>query len=161
MTAFERAAIPLSVPHQVGGELDAVARVLESNWLASVGPETDGFEADFVQAIGGRAALATSSGTAALHLALRVLGVGPGDEVLVSTLTFCASVNPIHRRHVVPVCGCDAWLVPRSRWIVAARPHRVLSRWIVAASPHRALSASALCPPPVCSPQQPPASPAR
>lgn len=95
MSHYSRSSIPLSVPHTTGDELAAVARVIESNWLASVGPETDAFESEFAATIGAPAALATSSGTAALHLALRVLGVGPGDDVLVSTLTFCASVNPI------------------------------------------------------------------
>lgn len=91
----ERLSIPLSAPHQTGGELEAISRVLASNWLASVGPEVTAFEVEAADALGVNAALATSSGTAALHLALRVLGVGAGDEVLVSTLTFCASVNPI------------------------------------------------------------------
>lgn len=95
MTAYDRLRIPLSVPHTTGGELAAVARVIESNWLASVGPETDAFEEEFAATVGSPAALATSSGTAALHLALLALGIGPGDDVLVSTLTFCASVNPI------------------------------------------------------------------
>ncbi len=94
-TAPRRLAIPLSVPHLAGGELDALARALESNWIAPIGPEVDAFEEEFGAALGIPHALATTSGTAALHLALRVLGVGPGDEVLVSTLTFCASVNPI------------------------------------------------------------------
>jgi dTDP-4-amino-4,6-dideoxygalactose transaminase len=90
-----RSAIALSVPHTVGTEVDALARAIATNWLATIGPDVDAFEEEFSAAVGSAAALATSSGTAALHLALRVLGVGPGDEVLVSTLTFCASVNPI------------------------------------------------------------------
>lgn len=94
-TAPERLAIPLSAPHLAGGELEALARALESNWIAPIGPEVDAFEEEFAQVLGIPHALATTSGTAALHLALRVLGVGPGDDVLVSTLTFCASVNPI------------------------------------------------------------------
>jgi dTDP-4-amino-4,6-dideoxygalactose transaminase len=91
----DRMRIPLSVPHLTGGEAAAMARAVSTNWVASVGPELAAFEAEFAQAVGTGAALATTSATAALHLALRVLGVGPGDEVLVSTLTFCASVNPI------------------------------------------------------------------
>jgi dTDP-4-amino-4,6-dideoxygalactose transaminase len=90
-----RLPIPLSVPHLGGGELDALREAIETNWIASVGPQVDLFEEEFAAAVGAGHALATTSGTAALHLALRVLGVGPGDEVLVSTLTFCASVNPI------------------------------------------------------------------
>ena len=86
--------IHLSVPHLVGTEIDAVADAVASNWIGPVGPQVDAFEEAFAAALGVPHALATTSGTAALHLALRVLGVGPGDEVLVSTLTFCASVNP-------------------------------------------------------------------
>lgn len=99
----ERLPIPLSAPEQTGTELAAVARVLESNWLASIGPEVTAFEEEFAAVMGIGSSLATASGTAALHLALRVLGVGAGDEVLVSSLTFCASVNPIIYQGAVPV----------------------------------------------------------
>ncbi|MGI9628375.1 MAG: DegT/DnrJ/EryC1/StrS family aminotransferase [Longimicrobiales bacterium] len=91
----DRPRIPLSVPHLVGSELKAVEEAFLSNWLGPIGPELASFEEEFAEVLGVPAALATASGTAALHLALRVLGVGPGDEVMVSTLTFCASVNPI------------------------------------------------------------------
>lgn len=91
----DRARIPLSVPHLEGGEMAALQRALESNWLGPIGPEVAAFEAEFAEVVDGACTLATTSGTAALHLALRVLGVGPGDDVLVSTLTFCASVNPV------------------------------------------------------------------
>lgn len=94
-TAEDRPSIPLSVPHLAGPELAALATAIESNWLGPIGPEVAAFEDDFRSALGVPHALATTSGTAALHLALRVLGVGQGDDVLVSTLTFCASVNPI------------------------------------------------------------------
>lgn len=95
--------IPLSTPHLEGSELEALARALSSNWIAPVGPEVDAFEEEFASTLGVPHALATTSGTAALHLALRVLGVGPGDDVLVSTLTFCASVNPILYQGARPV----------------------------------------------------------
>lgn len=98
-----RLRIPLSAPHLEGDELGAVAAAIDTNWLASVGPEVDRFEEEFASSQGVGAALATTSGTSALHLALRVLGVGPGDEVLVSTLTFCASVNPIIYLGATPV----------------------------------------------------------
>jgi dTDP-4-amino-4,6-dideoxygalactose transaminase len=98
-----RQRIPLSAPHLSGGELSAFAAALETNWLAAVGPDVDAFEEEFAVSQGAAAALATASGTSALHLALRVLGVGPGDEVLVSTLTFCASVNPIIYLGATPV----------------------------------------------------------
>jgi pyridoxal phosphate-dependent aminotransferase EpsN len=96
-------SIPLSAPHQTGTELEALARAIESNWLASVGPDVSAFESEFANALNVSSALATGSGTAAIHLALRVLGVKRGDEVLVSTLTFCASVNPILYLGATPV----------------------------------------------------------
>lgn len=102
-SAPARPRIPLSVPHLSGREAEAVLRAIETNWIAPVGPEVDAFEAEFAAACPVSAALATTSGTAALHLALRVLGVGPGDDVLVSTLTFCASVNPILYQGACPV----------------------------------------------------------
>ena len=100
---MSRFPIPLSAPHLTGDELPALRRAIESNWIAPVGPEVDAFEAEFAEAVGGGHALATTSGTAALHLALRVLGVAAGDEVLVSTLTFCASVNPVLYLGATPV----------------------------------------------------------
>jgi pyridoxal phosphate-dependent aminotransferase EpsN len=87
--------IYLSPPHISGREQLYIQQVFESNWIAPLGPQVDAFEQEFAAAIGSPYALALSSGTAALHLALLVAGVGPGDEVLVSTLTFSASVNPI------------------------------------------------------------------
>jgi dTDP-4-amino-4,6-dideoxygalactose transaminase len=93
MAADER--IYLSPPHLSGREQAYVADVFASNWIAPLGPQVDAFEAEFVAATGAGYALALVSGTAALHLALLELGVGPGDEVVVSTFTFSASVNPI------------------------------------------------------------------
>ncbi len=100
---MQRAAIPLSVPHLTGAELDAVARAVATNWIAPIGPEVDAFEVEFAKSVGAAHALATTSGTAAIHLGLRVLGIGPGDEVLVSTLTFCASVNPVLYLGATPI----------------------------------------------------------
>jgi len=74
-----------------------------SNWIAPLGPHVDAFEAELAERVGSRHAVALSSGTAALHLALQLVGVGPGDRVLVSTLTFAASVNPIRYLGAVPV----------------------------------------------------------
>ena len=87
--------IYLSSPHL--GELEQafVADAFASNWVAPLGPHVDAFQEEFAALVGAPHALALSSGTAALHLALQLVGVGPGDEVLVSTLTFAASVNPI------------------------------------------------------------------
>jgi dTDP-4-amino-4,6-dideoxygalactose transaminase len=87
--------IYLSPPHMSGREQAYIAEAFATNWIAPLGPHVDAFEQEFCTAVGAQHALALSSGTAALHLALRLSGVGPGDEVLVSTLTFSASVNPI------------------------------------------------------------------
>jgi dTDP-4-amino-4,6-dideoxygalactose transaminase len=85
----------LSPPHMSGAEQDYIAEAFESNWIAPLGPNVDAFEREFCAAIGCAHAAALSSGTAALHLALILVGVERGDDVLVPTLTFAASVNPI------------------------------------------------------------------
>lgn len=87
--------IYLSPPHLSGLEQQYVEEAFAGNWVAPLGPNVDAFEAEFCAATGAQHALATSSGTAALHLALMLAGVGTGDEVLVSTLTFAASANPV------------------------------------------------------------------
>lgn len=87
--------IYLSPPHMRGGELRLVRDAFKSNWIAPLGPHVDAFEAEFARRIGVRHAVALSSGTAALHLALRALRLRDGDEVICSTLTFVASANPI------------------------------------------------------------------
>jgi len=78
-----------------GHELGMVADAFASNWLSSVGPHLDAFEREIAAVAQAPAAVALSSGTAAMHLGLRLLGVGPSDEVFSPTLTFVASVNPI------------------------------------------------------------------
>lgn len=78
-----------------GLEEKFVADAFATNWVAPLGPNIDAFEHEFAQQVGAEHAVALSSGTAALHLALLVQGVECGDEVLVSTLTFAASANPI------------------------------------------------------------------
>jgi pyridoxal phosphate-dependent aminotransferase EpsN len=93
----------LSPPHMGGGEQKLVAEAFASNWIAPLGPHVDAFEREFSDAVGCRHAAALSSGTAALHLALQLIGVGPGDEVLASDLTFVASVNPIRYLGATPV----------------------------------------------------------
>src|SRR5690606_36669853 len=75
----------------------------ETNWIAPLGPHVDAFEREFAELVNCKGALAVSSGTAAIHLALRVTGVGPGDEVWVSTLTFVGSVNPVLYQGATPV----------------------------------------------------------
>ena len=95
--------IYLSSPHMSGAEEAHVADAFASNWVAPLGPHVDAFEREFAAVVGSSHAAALSSGTAALHLALLLAGVGPGDEVLVSTLTFSASVNPIRYLGAQPV----------------------------------------------------------
>jgi pyridoxal phosphate-dependent aminotransferase EpsN len=75
-------------------EREFVREAFDTNWLSTVGPQIDAFEREFSQRVG-LPAVALGSGTAAMHLGLRLLGVGPDDEVLCSTLTFVASVNPV------------------------------------------------------------------
>jgi pyridoxal phosphate-dependent aminotransferase EpsN len=93
----------LSPPHLSGLEEQYVANAFATNWITPLGPHVDEFEKEFAAAIGAEHAVALSSGTAAVHLALLLAGVGPGDEVLVSTLTFVASVNPILYLGATPV----------------------------------------------------------
>ncbi|MGO9119732.1 MAG: DegT/DnrJ/EryC1/StrS family aminotransferase [Desulfomonilaceae bacterium] len=83
-------------------EQEAVRRVLESGWV-SMGPETEQFEAEFAEYMGVKHAVAVSSGTAALHLSLLALGIGPGDEVIVPSLTFVATANPVLYVGATPV----------------------------------------------------------
>jgi pyridoxal phosphate-dependent aminotransferase EpsN len=78
-----------------GLEQDFVREAFESNWIAPLGPQVEAFEREFREAIRAPHGVALSTGTAALHLAFQLVGVRPGDEVLVSTLTFSATVNPI------------------------------------------------------------------
>jgi pyridoxal phosphate-dependent aminotransferase EpsN len=87
------------------GEAEAafVAEAFATNWVAPLGPHVDAFEREFCQRVGSPHAAAVSSGTAALHLALQLVGAGAGDDVFVSTFTFSASVNPIRYVGANPV----------------------------------------------------------
>lgn len=87
--------IYLSSPHLSGLEVQFLQEALESGWIAPLGPQVEAFEREFAELVGAPYALALSSGTAAIHLALILAGVGPGDEVVVSTLTFAASAFPV------------------------------------------------------------------
>jgi dTDP-4-amino-4,6-dideoxygalactose transaminase len=95
--------IYLSPPHMGRLEQEFIAEVFASNWIAPLGPHVDAFQSEFARAVGSSQAVALSSGTAALHLAIQLMGIGPGDEVIVSTLTFAASVNPIRYVGATPV----------------------------------------------------------
>lgn len=105
--------ILLSPPSLSGEEARFLAEALASNWIAPVGPDVDAFEREVAAAAGVPHSVAVSSGTAALHLALRLLGVGPGDEVLCSTFTFIASAGPIVYQGARPVfVDCDrSWTI--------------------------------------------------
>ena len=102
--AAPRAAqrILLSVPHMGGNERRYVQEAFDSNWLSTVGPNLTALEKEF-SALVGLPAVALASGTAGLHLAMRLAGVKPGDEVVVPTLTFSATVNPVLYEHARPV----------------------------------------------------------
>ncbi len=95
--------IYLSPPHLGPDELELVRDAFASNWIAPLGPHVDAFEAEFARVVGVPHAVALSSGTAAIHLALRLIGVRPGDAVLCPTLTFCATANPVVYEGAVPV----------------------------------------------------------
>lgn len=95
--------IYLSSPHMGEKEFEFVKEAFETNWIAPVGPHVDMFEKEFCEATGARYATAVSSGSAAIHLALILLGIRAGDEVICSTLTFAASANPIIYQGATPV----------------------------------------------------------
>lgn len=87
--------IYLSPPHMGSDERALLLDAFDSNWIAPCGPHVDAFEREFAAVVGRSAAVALSSGTAALHLALQVVGVSTGDDVLTSDLTFAATANTI------------------------------------------------------------------
>ncbi|WP_316569201.1 aminotransferase class I/II-fold pyridoxal phosphate-dependent enzyme [Neobacillus sp. YIM B06451] len=95
--------IYLSPPHMSGNEQVYINSAFELNWIAPLGPNVDGFEREISSYLGVNAAAAVSSGTAAIHLALQLLDVGPGDRVFCSTFTFVASANPIIYQGAEPV----------------------------------------------------------
>jgi dTDP-4-amino-4,6-dideoxygalactose transaminase len=104
--------IYLSPPDMSTFERELLLDAFDSNWIAPLGPYVDEFEAALSQRLEGRAVCVTSSGTAALHLALVVLGVGPGDEVIVPTLTFAATANAVRYVGARPVfvdAEADTW----------------------------------------------------
>ena len=88
----------LSPPHMSGDEIVKINEAFASNWIAPLGPHVEAFERETAERTGVRAALALSSGTAALHLAAELLGVGAGDLVLCSSFTFAASVAPFFHK---------------------------------------------------------------
>jgi perosamine synthetase len=95
--------IPLSVPQLGGNEWTYLKDCLDSGWVSSVGSYVERFEKDVAQFVGAPHGVATASGTAALHLALLIAGVKPGDLVITPTLTFIAPVNTLHYVGAAPV----------------------------------------------------------
>ncbi|MCK9241232.1 aminotransferase class I/II-fold pyridoxal phosphate-dependent enzyme [Desulfocurvus sp.] len=93
----------LSSPHMGGSELNYIGQAFADNYIAPVGPHIPAFEREFEAFLGQGHCVAVASGTAALHLALRLAGVGPGDEVVCSDLTFIASASPVVYQGARPV----------------------------------------------------------
>ncbi|MGM0392230.1 MAG: DegT/DnrJ/EryC1/StrS family aminotransferase [Bacteroidota bacterium] len=108
---MQKSKIWLSSPHMGGTEINYIHEAFEKNWIAPLGPNVNGFEEDIQKYListsshynGKVEVAALSSGTAALHLALILLGVKPGDEVLCQSMTFAASANPIAYLGAIPV----------------------------------------------------------
>lgn len=95
--------IYLASPHMCGKEKEYVEEAFETNWIAPLGPHVNAFEKEVAEYVGTSSAAALSSGTAAIHLALIALGIGEGDIVFCSSLTFAASCNPIIYQNATPV----------------------------------------------------------
>jgi pyridoxal phosphate-dependent aminotransferase EpsN len=95
--------IYLSPPHMSSHERALLLDAFDSNWIAPLGPHVDALEKEFAAIVGRKHSVALSSGTAALHLALLLLDVGPGDEVLTSTFTFAATANAVTYAGATPV----------------------------------------------------------
>ena len=103
ITTKSQKRIYLSSPHMSGNEQKYINEAFETNWIAPLGPNVDAFEKEMAAYVGVGGAVAVSSGTAAIHLALRLLDVGKGDKVFCSSLTFVASANPIVYQGAEPV----------------------------------------------------------
>ena len=97
--------IYLSSPHMSdeGYEMAFIKEAFDTNWIAPLGPNVDGFEREFAEKVGSKHAAALNSGTGAIHLALKAASVGGGDIVLCPTLTFSATANPIIYENAIPV----------------------------------------------------------
>lgn len=99
-----KSKIWLSSPHMGGTEMKYVQEAFDTNWIAPLGPNVDGFEQDIATFFDNQVKVAAlSSGTATLHLALVLVGVQPGDEVICQSFTFSASANPINYVGATPV----------------------------------------------------------
>jgi perosamine synthetase len=109
--------IPVYQPSLIGNEKKYVDECIDSSWISSKGKFVELFESKFAGFINVKYATSVTSGTTALHLALVTLGLGPGDEVIVPTLTYIASVNAITYTGATPVfvdSKCDTWQIDPS-----------------------------------------------
>jgi perosamine synthetase len=112
--AGQKSKIPLYRPDLSGNERKYVLECIDSTWISSIGEFIERFESAFARKMGTRHAIAVSNGTTALHLAFHCLGIGPGDEVIVPTFTYIASVNTILQTGAKPVfadCRREDWLI--------------------------------------------------
>lgn len=99
-----RNRIYLCLAHMSGNEMKYIQEAFDTNWVVPLGPNVNGFEEDLEKFVGeNKKVVALSAGTAAVHLALLACGVGPGDEVIVQTFTFCASSHPVTYLGATPV----------------------------------------------------------
>ena len=99
----EKRRIYLASPHMGGLEEEFVKEAFSTNWIAPLGPNVDGFEKELAEFVGVTSAAALVSGTSAIHMALKAIGVEKGDKVFCSSLTFAASCNPIIYENGIPV----------------------------------------------------------
>lgn len=130
-TSWRHHRIPVSEPALQGNEFSYILECVKTNWISSQGRFVTKFERDFCEFVGAEHAIAVSSGTAALHLALLALGVGPGDEVIVPDLTFAATAAAVFHTGAKPVLADvlrDTWcldpeamraaITPRTRAVI-------------------------------------------
>ncbi len=110
---MNRKRIYLCLAHMSGNEMKYIQEAFDTNWVVPLGPNVNGFEEDLEHFVGqDKKVVALSAGTAAVHLALLACGVGPGDEVLVQSFTFCASSHPVTYLGATPVfvdSEVDTW----------------------------------------------------
>jgi dTDP-4-amino-4,6-dideoxygalactose transaminase len=118
----------LSSPHMSdeGYEMEYVKQAFDTNWIAPLGPNVNGFERELADKVGSKHAAALVSGTSAIHLALKASGVGQGDVVFCQDLTFSATANPIMYKHAKPVfidSDYKTWNMDPDRLEEAFRKH--------------------------------------
>lgn len=103
---------PVAVPNLSGNERKYVLDCMDTTWISSNGKYVEQFEQEFAHWVGSEHAVSCCNGTVALHLALLVLGIGPGDEVLVPSFTYISTANAVHYCGATPVfvdCLRDTW----------------------------------------------------